>query len=86
MEQAKTAAEARLRGKLYEVLAVAFYPPTVEAKRIWDDLTCLSEGLRTGEKTNDDEATVKLVDFSTLEQEYNRLFVGPGHVLCPPYE
>lgn len=21
-----------------------------------------------------------------LEQEYNRLFVGPGHVHCPPYE
>ncbi|MGC8593411.1 MAG: TorD/DmsD family molecular chaperone [Nitrososphaeria archaeon] len=21
-----------------------------------------------------------------LEIEYNRLFVGPGHVLCPPYE
>jgi TorA maturation chaperone TorD len=26
------------------------------------------------------------VDHETLEYEYNRLFVGPGHVPCPPYE
>jgi len=26
------------------------------------------------------------VDHEMLEYEYNRLFVGPGHVPCPPYE
>jgi TorA maturation chaperone TorD len=26
------------------------------------------------------------VNHETLEYEYNRLFVGPGHVPCPPYE
>lgn len=25
-------------------------------------------------------------DINALEIEYNRLFVGPSHVLCPPYE
>ncbi len=76
-------AEARVRGSLYGLLALAFYPPTKESGHIQDEMARVIRvlGLKGGEFTNTSSP-----DPSHLEQEYNRLFVGPGHVVCPPYE
>ncbi len=80
-------AEARTRGKVYGLLAVAFHPPTTDAQRVWHDLNELRSAISPEvNETGTEGPTHRSVEFDALEQEYNRLFVGPGRVICPPYE
>ena len=81
-----SAEEASGRGKVYGVLALAFYPPGANSEHVWKDMTRLLEALHPGEVTHGKEVTFSALGFRNLEHEYNRLFVGPGHVACPPYE
>jgi TorA maturation chaperone TorD len=90
VRQPRQVQEADGRGKIYATLAAAFYPPTGDMTKVWG---AISNGLavygHAPEKTVEwDDSVGKPVTVSTskLSQEYLRLFVGPGHVYCPPYE
>jgi len=67
---------------MYRMLSLVFYHPTSEAQNLWSSLGRLAEeyafSLVCEELTKQDA--------QELEYEYNKLFVGPEHVLCPPYE
>ncbi len=83
----ETTKEADAREKAYSVLALAFYPPSNEARRVWEDVRLLLDALHTDRESDEhDGVAPSSVDLQSLEREYNRLFVGPGHVPCPPYE
>ena len=62
------------------MLSIAFYPPKPEAQEFWDKV--LSKFV-IEEKSGESTAPVVPLE---LRVEYNRLFVGPGKLPCPPYE
>jgi len=66
------------RSEIYQILATAFYPPVEEiAERLWTHAI--------SQWKPEDMKTVVLNPVE-LRLEYNRLFVGPGALACPPYE
>ena len=70
--------EALERAVLYQMLSIAFYPPKPEAQEFWSKvLSKFADGEKSGSIP---------VDYIDLSVEYNRLFVGPGKLPCPPYE
>ena len=71
---------ASLRAALYQMLSIAFYPPKPGVLRFWNE--ALSNFVNEG--TSGEGAAP--VDPLELRVEYNRLFVGPGKLPCPPYE
>ncbi len=78
---------AATRSWLYSILSLAFYTPNERAPEIWRGLTGLlavSEGMPPS--IRDAQEPSDGADLRQLEVEYNRLFVGPGHLPCPPYE
>jgi TorA maturation chaperone TorD len=80
MEESDSVERNKVRRGLYHLLSSAFYPPRSDAKEVWAglDLVAEPEGYRR-------EALTRL-DREELGTEYNRLFVGPASVPCPPYE
>ena len=79
--------QAATRSGVYAVLSAAFYRPDGRAADIWRTLVRLlavSENAATA--FNEDEYSSSPETRQQLEVEYNRLFVGPGHLPCPPYE
>ena len=76
--------EARARGNVYGLLALAFYPPTKESGDVQAGLVRLLKVLNR--RVDEPQHPSSSPDLVALEAEYNRLFVGPGHVICPPYE
>lgn len=76
---------SRLRSRIYRILATAFSPPKSEMENIYSDLLHTHSTLRPTE-TSLEEPSPEDSNLATLKKEYLRLFVGPGHVLCPPYE
>ena len=70
------------RVAVYRMLSLAFYHPTSEAQNLWSSLSRLAG--EYGFPLVCEESTKQ--DARELEYEYNKLFVGPEHVLCPPYE
>lgn len=67
------------RSGLYKILASAFYPPQAGLwEEIWNNAISKwsSEQNKTGTELNLEE----------IRLEYNRLFVGPNALPCPPYE
>jgi len=66
------------RTSLYRLLSLAFYPPKADSIDLWDRLNLASEGQKNTETSQPNQRA--------LELEYNRLFVGPGKLPCPPYE
>jgi TorA maturation chaperone TorD len=79
MGESDTAVRTRARVAIYHVLSSAFYPPRPDAAVIW---ATMHNALDLG----DVEAAGPRLDKDQLEIEYNRLFVGPSRVPCPPYE
>jgi len=71
---------ATLRASLYQMLSIAFYPPKPEVLKFWSEV--LSNFLEEGPSGKDTAS----IDPLELRVEYNRLFVGPGRLPCPPYE
>ena len=68
----------------YKALSLCFFPPTQESKSL---LNVLDVFLDSDESLNQDtKSTETPFDLAKLEYEYNRLFVGPGRLKCPPYE
>jgi putative dimethyl sulfoxide reductase chaperone len=67
-----------MRAEIYQILATAFYPPVQgTAEKLWS--LALSQWKPEGTVPPE-------LDFTELRLEYNRLFVGPGALACPPYE
>jgi putative dimethyl sulfoxide reductase chaperone len=66
----------RARAALYQVLSSAFYPPKGDMANVWDAMNRAAEEGAGGSEP----------DLARLDLEYNRLFVGPGRLPCPPYE
>ena len=71
---------ASLRASLYQMLSIAFYPPKSGVLRFWNE--ALSNFVNEGTSGEGAAPAVPL----ELRVEYNRLFVGPGKLPCPPYE
>ena len=100
LEEAKKVAQ--VRSSVYSLLSQCFFQPSEEllASIIQGDFGEFLEntvGILDGEKVG--REIVRLKDFSAqakeksaektlqdMKVEYNRLFVGPGHLLAPPYE
>jgi len=74
MEDLPSEDRTRARAALYQVLSSAFYPPKADAEGVWDAMNRAAG------------AGADRPDLSRLDLEYNRLFVGPGRLPCPPYE
>jgi putative dimethyl sulfoxide reductase chaperone len=67
------------RSGSYKILALAFYPPQAGLlDKIWNSV--ISKW-----SSEPDKAKTKL-DLTEIRLEYNRLFVGPNALPCPPYE
>jgi len=76
MEDLPPAERTRARAALYQVLSSAFYPPKGDMANVWDAMNRAAEGGAVGNEP----------ELARLDLEYNRLFVGPGRLPCPPYE
>jgi TorA maturation chaperone TorD len=83
----KTISKTIFRSNVYRTLAYAFSPPQAEAKALYaailkarTSLRSNEEVTRSGVKPSEDAMT------PDLGREHLRLFVGPGHIQCPPYE
>jgi len=93
---------AQVRGEVYKLLALCFYEPTRELTKdiaqgsLASALSNLLEGLEAtgweesvaaiaGSHRQPDRLDAELL-YSTLKEEYTRLFIGPGHLPVPPYE
>lgn len=69
---------ARKRADLYRILSESFYPPKSEvAEKLWV-LAISKWAADSSEKFEPNSVELRL--------EYNRLFVGPNALPCPPYE
>ncbi|MGA2875292.1 MAG: molecular chaperone TorD family protein [Nitrososphaerales archaeon] len=69
---------AKKRAEIYQILATAFYPPVEEiAERLWTHAIS---------QWKPEEVKTVVLNPVELRLEYNRLFVGPGALACPPYE
>ena len=73
--------EIRGRSAIYYVLSKCFTRPDNKIQDLASALTSIMEvfELETGFEKNQ-------IEKSEMELEYNRLFVGPGRLPCPPYE
>jgi putative dimethyl sulfoxide reductase chaperone len=75
--------DSQARAAVYRVLALSFYPPTAETNQIWHALNQLKLGHEESKQPLKSNASF---DVEALSFEYNRLFVGPERLPCPPYE
>jgi TorA maturation chaperone TorD len=79
---------AVFRSSIYRVLALAFSTPKGEdqAKKLYAAILEAKESLGQNESIASKSPVPEQPSFSDLAKEHLRLFVGPGHVKCPPYE
>jgi TorA maturation chaperone TorD len=84
------------RRMLYRLLALAFYEPSAALDEVLESETAVVEFEQAARLILGEEGT-RLVramvdafhqttDDLDLTVEYNRLFVGPGALPCPPYQ
>jgi putative dimethyl sulfoxide reductase chaperone len=67
------------RSGLYNILASAYYPPQADLLgKIWKGAIS-----KWSSEQNKEESEL---DLTETRLEYNRLFVGPNALPCPPYE
>ncbi len=73
-------------------LAAFWGEPEMKALRLWrsqalqDDLALVADALGRGEEVLPSLREALAAPRRVLAEEYERLFVGPGTVPCPPYE
>ena len=80
MEEGEPTERTQARRALYRFLSTAFYPPRSDSREVW-------AGLKLAAGADDEKSGTSIqLDGDGLEIEYNRLFVGPARVPCPPYE
>jgi len=71
---------------MYGILALAFSPPPADAERLHNAISDAIASLQASESPSSDDCGGWHPSFPQLSKEYLRLFVGPGHIPCPPYE
>ncbi len=84
------------RGVLYRVLALALYEPSAALEDALESAVAVVEIEQAAEQILGEEGTRivramvdafhQTTDDLDLKVEYNRLFVGPGALPCPPYQ
>ena len=72
--------EALSRAALYDIFSNLFYKPEPGIEGT------IRAFLEIAREERGEPLDITVPDPEKLEIEYNRLFVGPGHVPCPPYE
>jgi TorA maturation chaperone TorD len=77
---------AVFRSGLYRILAMAFSPPKADTVGLYDALLQAHASLQSSGAGLEEIDASEKVSFAALAKEHLRLFVGPGHVPCPPYE
>ena len=77
---------AIFRGRIYRILAMAFSPPKADASSLYEALLQAHALLLSTGSPPEPEKPSEKPSFSTIAKEHLKLFVGPGHVPCPPYE
>jgi len=74
------------RARVYRMLAAAFSSPNANTGKFYDALLEVHASLRSTETPIELTRMSQSPSFPTLAREHLRLFVGPGHIPCPPYE
>ena len=77
---------AAFRGKIYRILAAAFSPPKTDTSSLYDALLKIHASLQSTKTSPEATHAPNGLSLPTLAKEHLRLFVGPGHMPCPPYE
>lgn len=72
---------------MYGILALVFSPPQSETKNLYAAILDAHSSLRSNVDTAAPDVNFSEDTTPTdLGREHLRLFVGPGHIQCPPYE
>jgi len=77
---------AVFRGRIYRILAAAFSPPKTDTGSLYEVLLKVHASLQSIETSLEVTHASKDQSLPALAKEHLRLFVGPGHMPCPPYE
>ena len=80
------AARAVLRSNIYATLALAFSTPKGNAEVLYEAIKEEHAIITQTGKGSDKDSNKEQLSLDALKREHLRLFVGPGHVQCPPYE
>ena len=75
-----------IRSNLYAILALSFSKPKDDVEKLYAAILGANESLGLSEDVASEGHDPGCPSISNLTKEYLRLFVGPGHVHCPPYE
>lgn len=86
MSSASEIEKTNLRSNIYAILALAFSPPRGEVEKLFAAILEANESLGLSEDVASEGQAPKGPSSTDLSREHLRLFVGPGHVHCPPYE
>jgi TorA maturation chaperone TorD len=74
------------RSNIYRILAAAFSSPRPETVNLFGSLLETYSALQTTENPSEGMDRSESPNFVALAKEHLRLFVGPGHIPCAPYE
>ena len=74
------------RSRIYRILAAAFSPPKADISNLHNALLELHASLQSTKSSVDVTHASDNPGVPALAREHLRLFVGPGHIPCPPYE
>lgn len=75
------------RSSIYAILALAFSPPETETPKLEEAILSAYATLSPNETANPQESEESArSSVEELSREHLRLFVGPSHIPCPPYE
>jgi len=75
-----------LRGEIYRILAAALSSPKADTGSLYHVLIIAHETLQSTKFPLEVAYTSANPSLPALAKEHLRLFIGPGHVPCPPYE
>ena len=82
----RVTSRAAARSGLYSILSASFYRPNGRSGELRETLVKLLSTSGSAPPASNKARKSGPESSQELEVEYNRLFVGPGHVCCPPYE
>ena len=75
-----------MRGSVYRILTAALSPPKADTGSLYDALLTTHAAVQSTNTPPEVTRASENPSLPSLAKEHLRLFVGPGHVLCPPYE
>ena len=75
-----------MRGRIYRILAAAFSPPNEDTDSRYNALLETHAFLESTKTSPEPTHASENPNLPARAKEHLRLFVGPGHIPCPPYE